>query len=74
MIDEEYEHAGDTSLLVKDAYLSVKDDIMPRVKQSSHAKRLNRLDVHKDIEFCFELDKYEIVPVLIGKELVVKSS
>lgn len=41
------------------------------VRESSHARRLNKLDVFKDIEFCVEEDRFDVVPVLKGDHLAV---
>lgn len=54
----------DTPLMMKRLYLASRTDMIPFVKQSSHARRLNKLDVFKDIEFCLQEDRYEVVPVL----------
>ncbi len=51
-------------------YQSEKNDLFAFIKESSHARRLNNLDVYKDIEFCVEEDKFEVVPVLRGDHLV----
>ena len=39
---------------------------------SSHVKRLSRLDLVKDIEFCIREDVYNVIPVLQGDYLVKK--
>ena len=45
-------------------YQSVKGELLSTVKQSSHAKRLLKIGIKKDIEFCLEIDKYEVIPIL----------
>lgn len=54
----------DTPRLALNYYQSVKGDLLRTVKKSSHARRLNRLHIEKDIEFCVSFDKYDVVPVL----------
>ncbi len=39
-------------------------------KNASHSKRLARLNLKKDIKYCFSLDKTKIIPVLKGDCLV----
>ena len=41
------------------------------MKKSSHAKRLSGYDNIKDIEFCSEIDKQEILPYLNDEQIVL---
>ena len=41
------------------------------MKKSSHAKRLSGYDNIKDIEFCSEIDKQEILPYLDDEQIVL---
>jgi 2-phosphosulfolactate phosphatase len=66
----EFEFECDAPLLAHATYLQMKDDMLNRVQNSSHAKRLNKLNVHKDIEYCLKLDEFNIVPRLIDGELI----
>ncbi|MEL7001575.1 MAG: 2-phosphosulfolactate phosphatase [Bacteroidota bacterium] len=70
--EDKFEFECDAPLLAATSYLNVKSNILEVIKNSSHAKRLNRLNVHKDIEFCLEHDKYDVVPVLNDGELVLR--
>lgn len=60
----------DAPQLSESAWLMAKDDLLGYLSTSSHVKRLKRLNIKKDIEFCLTLDKYEIVPVLRGDYIV----
>ena len=51
-------------------YQCAKDQLLETVLQSAHAKRLAKFGVTKDIEFCVEIDKYNVVPILQGNTLV----
>jgi 2-phosphosulfolactate phosphatase len=42
------------------------------MRDSSHAKRLSKLNVVKDIEFCVQESIYDIIPYLDGKSLRLK--
>jgi 2-phosphosulfolactate phosphatase len=51
-------------------YQSVKDNLQSTVENSSHAKRLSKIGIKKDIEFCLTYDKFEGIPILEGSILV----
>lgn len=51
-------------------YQSVKDNLQVTVENSSHAKRLSKIGIKKDIEFCLTMDKFEVIPILEGSMLV----
>lgn len=54
----------DAPLVAHHLYNLAKHDMMSFLSNSSHVKRLNRLDIHKDIEFCLTPDQYEVLPKL----------
>ena len=68
---ENYDYESDTVVIVKKLYEQSKDDILSSMKKSSHAKRLSGYDNMKDIEFCSEIDKQEILPYLDGDQIVL---
>ncbi|UXX80914.1 2-phosphosulfolactate phosphatase [Reichenbachiella carrageenanivorans] len=70
LLCESHDLACDTAHLSLKYYQSVKDNLFEAVKNSAHAKRLNKLDVIKDIEFCVGQSIYDLVPVLEGDKLV----
>ena len=51
-------------------YETAKADMMGFMSNASHVQRLKRLDITKDIAFCFTEDKYNVVPHLNGDKLV----
>jgi len=61
----------DAPIVAQELYLRAKDDMLKFLSTSSHVKRLNRLNIHKDIEFCLTPDKYSVIPVLKRGELVL---
>jgi 2-phosphosulfolactate phosphatase len=68
------EHASsecDGPLMAQHLYNLAKNDMVDFLKYSSHVKRLNRLDIHKDIEFCLTPDRYAIVPTLKEGVLII---
>ena len=54
----------DAPLAAQHLYNIAKDDMVKFLSASSHVKRLNRLNIHKDIEYCLTVDQYQIVPRL----------
>lgn len=46
-----------------------KNDMLSFVKGASHAQRLEKFGILKDIKFCLQMDKYTVVPFLEGTEL-----
>ena len=54
----------DAPLAAQHLYSLAKHNLVEFLKDSSHVKRLAKLNIHKDIEFCLTPDKYPIVPVL----------
>lgn len=69
-LSDTHDLACDTAHLALNYFQSVKENLTETVKNSAHAKRLNRLQVIKDIEFCMELSTYDLVPKLSGKKLL----
>ncbi|MBX2965495.1 MAG: 2-phosphosulfolactate phosphatase [Cyclobacteriaceae bacterium] len=61
----------DAPLAAQHLYNLAKKDMVGFLKGSSHVKRLNRLNIHKDIEFCLTPDQYPVVPKLINNELIL---
>jgi len=64
-----FDLACDTAHLALHYYQNVKGDLLSVVTQSSHAKRLGKLNIFEDIAFCTTLDKYAIVPKLEGLKI-----
>jgi 2-phosphosulfolactate phosphatase len=61
----------DAPMAAQHLYNIAKNDMVDFLKNSSHVKRLNRLDIHKDIVFCLTPDQYDVVPVLKDGALVI---
>jgi 2-phosphosulfolactate phosphatase len=60
----------DAPLAAQHLYNLAKNDMVDFLKNSSHVKRLQRLNIQKDIEFCLTPDQYTVVPRLVGGELI----
>jgi 2-phosphosulfolactate phosphatase len=72
ILKKEYEVNQDAAIAACSIYESQQDDLFGFVSQSQHVKRLARLDIIKDIEFCLSFDKYQVVPILQGEKLVLQ--
>lgn len=66
-----FDYETDAPLLARASYLQTKNDLLKRIQRSSHARRLNKLDMITDIAFCLKHDKYNVLPVLANNELVL---
>jgi 2-phosphosulfolactate phosphatase len=60
----------DGAIASNDLYQIGKDDINLYLKKTSHAERLKKLGIEKDIEFCLQIDLTTAIPVLEGERLV----
>jgi 2-phosphosulfolactate phosphatase len=69
-LKEEYEIGDDSALIAQKMYVLKKDNLEAAVANSSHVKRLQRLGIQKDIAFCLSNSIYDVLPILVGSELV----
>jgi 2-phosphosulfolactate phosphatase len=60
----------DAALAALHLYQQAKNDLAGFLDKSSHVRRLNRLNVFRDTEFCVSVDRYDVVPVLQNRQLV----
>ncbi len=60
----------DSALLANTSYQQAQKNMFEYLSHSSHFKRLQRLGVEKDILYCLEIDKYQVVPILKGDMLI----
>ncbi len=56
--------ACDAPLAAQALYNQAKSNMVGFLSNSSHVKRLAKLNIHKDITFCLTEDTYSVVPVL----------
>jgi 2-phosphosulfolactate phosphatase len=74
LIDElvgQYSVADDAALMAWKQYNLASSDLITAVKHSSHVNRLLGLGIEKDITFCLERDRYDVLPHLQGDKLVL---
>ncbi len=59
-----YNFECDAPLIAEATYLQGRHDLIEAVSHASHTRRLNRLNIFKDISFCLTPDQYPVVPCL----------
>ncbi|MEQ8629024.1 2-phosphosulfolactate phosphatase [Ekhidna sp.] len=67
---EEMEPVGDSALLAHQLFIANHENLLGLALTSSHAERLKGFGIEKDLEFCMEESKYQVVPKFIDGELV----
>jgi 2-phosphosulfolactate phosphatase len=60
----------DTAQAACQLYSAAKNDLFGFLENSSHRKRLERLNLEKDIRYCLQLDNAPVIPILEGISLV----
>ncbi|MFK7899412.1 MAG: 2-phosphosulfolactate phosphatase [Cyclobacteriaceae bacterium] len=65
LITDTHMYADDATRMAYTLYKGVEDSLKEYLMQCDHAKRLERLNIRKDISFCLKKDEYSIVPECI---------
>jgi len=65
-----FQNLADSSIAAINMYNAAKDDMYNFLGESSHRKRLSRLNMEEDIIYCLTLDQSSIVPILEGDIIV----
>jgi 2-phosphosulfolactate phosphatase len=60
----------DSAIAAEHLYLAAKDDMYKFLENSSHRKRLERLNIERDIEYCLTPNQTRVIPILQGEMLV----
>lgn len=60
----EYSHNTDEPSIASALFLSAQGNLLEIVKESSHFKRLSKLHVSKDVEFCLQIDSHNSLIML----------
>jgi 2-phosphosulfolactate phosphatase len=69
-LEETFAPANDATLAALRLYRLAQPDMLGFLADSSHVKRLQNLDITRDIAFCLQENVYEVVPVLTGDCMV----
>ncbi len=67
---EELSPIGDSALMAHRLFVSTHENLLRTALESSHAKRLKGFGIEEDLAFCMEESKYQVVPKLVGGELI----
>jgi 2-phosphosulfolactate phosphatase len=70
-LKDELDHACDAPMIAQRLYADARTDLREFLKDSSHIKRLQRLNIEKDIAFCLTEDQYDVVPVIRDETIIV---
>ena len=70
-LKNDFEHACDAPMMAQQLYAEARHDLKDFLKDSSHIKRLRRLNIQKDIDFCLTENQYDVVPLIRDKSIVV---
>jgi 2-phosphosulfolactate phosphatase len=62
-VQDTFSFENDAALASLYLYQTSKTDILGFLRKSSHVRRLEHLEIHKDIEFCLQHDIYNVLPV-----------
>lgn len=57
--------ANDAPLVALHSYRNMKDSLLDHVLSSSHALRLKRLNIERDIAYCMKRDEFNVVPEVV---------
>ncbi|CAN5449191.1 2-phosphosulfolactate phosphatase family protein [soil metagenome] len=69
-LKEYFDPFCDAPLAAQHLFNMAKNDLETFLQNSSHVKRLKKLNIEEDISFCLTSNKYHIIPVLEGDYLV----
>jgi 2-phosphosulfolactate phosphatase len=70
-LKDEFSSEHDSAFVAQTLYNAGKKDLLGFLSNSSHTKRLKKLNIEKDIEFCLQSDVYEVIPILRNNALVM---
>lgn len=61
---------GDEVLCATELWKNAKEDLLGFVTKVGHYRRLKTQNINRDFELCTSMDKFDIVPILMGNELI----
>lgn len=69
-LQNESTELDDAALLAQRLYDAGKDDLAGFLRDASHARRMQRLDVGRDVEFCLQENTSPAIPYFLNGQLV----
>ncbi len=70
-LKDDVESACDAPVIAQRLYAEARHNLREFLKDSSHIKRLQRLNIQRDIDFCLTEDVYDVVPVIMENVIMV---
>lgn len=71
VLQDSFDSDNDAAHSALTIYKAAKERLYETILESSHAKRLEKHNIIKDLEFCSKIDVYDIVPILKNGSLIV---
>jgi 2-phosphosulfolactate phosphatase len=68
--EENYQVDCDSAIAARHLYKLAKNNLFEFLSDSSHRKRLAKLDLERDIKYCLTPNQCPVIPVMEGKYLV----
>jgi len=65
-----YRELSDSALASKYLFHTADADPYKFLRNSSHRKRMHKLNLKKDVKYCLTLDQSTVIPILKGNEMV----
>jgi 2-phosphosulfolactate phosphatase len=69
MLLPDFELECDAPRVALATYQAMQHDLLHHVLSSSHAQRLNRLNIGEDIEYCLKKDEFNVLPALENQKI-----
>ena len=70
-LKNDFQYACDAPIMAQRLYSEARHNLAEFLKDSSHIKRLQGLNIQRDIDFCLTEDQYNLVPVIRDKRIIV---
>jgi 2-phosphosulfolactate phosphatase len=70
-LKHDFDYACDAPIMAQRLYADARHNLRAFLQDSSHIKRLQRLNIQKDIDFCLTEDQYDLVPVIRENRIMV---
>lgn len=61
----------DSALLASNILQVYKNNLSEFLRQTSHAKKLESLGLNEDLDTCFQIDKFQVVPIYQDSRIVL---